>query len=107
MWNCYAAWLPMLCMIGCATPGALPELSLRALTVWHQHVPASEGRGVDVALMAQVSFAARHPRRQHLARQPTTQLNPWTQAVACTDEALCSWASALEQSTLVALGVPP
>jgi hypothetical protein len=82
-------------------------LSLRALTVWHRHATAAEGHGVDVALMAQVSFAGNHRRRVHSSRLLTTQMNTWNQAVACTDEALCLWANAAEQSTLVGLGVPP
>jgi hypothetical protein len=94
-------------LAGCSMPGALPALSLRALTVLHERASVtSPGHGVDFALALQVSFTAHHRRPRsffYLAPKP----DAWSEAVACSDEALCLWASAAEQSALVALGVPP
>jgi len=99
-------------LAGCATPGAVPTLAVRALAVLHQHASATapdqeRGHGLDLALMLQVSFAARRPRRVRGTAPFETPTSLWSGTVPCTDEALCLWADAAEQSTLVALGVPP
>jgi hypothetical protein len=107
MWNGSSPWLVALFLAGCSARGALPALSLRALTVLHERASTtSPGHGVDFALALQVSFSE-HQRRPRSISYLTPKPGAWNEAVACSDEALCLWASAAEQSALVALGVPP
>jgi hypothetical protein len=97
-------------LAGCAIPPVLPTLSLRALSVLHERATTTvHARTLDVALSLQIS--GQYGRR--IRAVPATWNVPATENVAslpgapCSDEALCQWESAAEQTALYSLGVAP
>jgi hypothetical protein len=96
------------CTLGRA---AWPELSVRAMTVLHDRaaVRADDPRGRRVDFALSVQLALNPGARSRQQRELETERDPHFSAepVTCTDQTLCSWADAAEQSVLAAMGVLP
>jgi hypothetical protein len=92
-------------VFGCSARGALPELSLRAMTVLHSRAADDPGRRLDFACSVHLAFRPgvreREPDRVYLARDAAFSAEP----ISCSDQTLCAWADAAEESVLAAMGV--
>jgi hypothetical protein len=111
MWKLSCALASSIGLLGCTLRGLAPVLSLRAMTVLHDTAAARvmdpHGPRQEFALSAQLTLNPgvrdRARGRAELERDP----NFFAEPIPCSDETLCSWANAAEQSVLAAMGVLP
>jgi hypothetical protein len=105
MWKVVSPLVFSTSILGCSARGALPELSLRAMTVLHARIADDPGHRVDFACSVHLAFRPgvreREPDGAYLARDAAFSAEP----IGCSDEAVCAWADAAEESVLAAMGI--
>jgi hypothetical protein len=126
MWKVVSPLVLSTGMLGCTARGALPLLSVRAMTVLHEGAATQavdqRTHRFDFALSIQIAFnpgVRDRPRAAYtdrtfdtertadIDREADTDAHFSAEPITCTDLALCAWADGAEQSILAAMGVLP